>query len=185
MVDLGPIAAMGVSAVVARAPRLAQAMVRVRRAVERRRPHAALLVGFSEITRGSRRSSANAASRCSGMRRRRSGVARGRARPLARTATRWPSTLPSRRACWRRAAAAWSTWDTPRRSRPFTPELGDAPARVVLLRPAGAQVRAHLVPFLGAARHLARFGYATELVLAEGLEPSTAAWAEENAAVAV
>jgi lipid-A-disaccharide synthase len=183
MVHLGPIAAMGLTAVVARAPRLAHALLTVRRAVERRRPRAALLVGFSEMN-----------ARLAPFLRER-GVAvlwyappqvwawrPHRARPIAAYCDRMAVTLPFETACWQRAGAAVEYVGHAAASRPFTPEGTDAASRVVLLPGSRAhEVRAHLLPFLGAARHLSRFGYATELVLAEGLEASTAAWAAERA----
>ncbi|HEX4335007.1 MAG TPA: hypothetical protein VH062_03785 [Polyangiaceae bacterium] len=178
--DVTAFAAMGVTAAAGRGPRLASALFALSREVRKRRPRAALLVGFSEVN----------ALLAGWLKRRGTRVLwyappqvwawrPKRARPIATNCDALAVLLPFETECWTRAGATVEYVGHPAAWR----AQSDASRREVVLLPGSRahEVRAHLLPMLGAAAELARDGLAARLVLAEGLDARTAAWVERVA----
>jgi lipid-A-disaccharide synthase len=177
-----PVAAMGVTAALHRAPRVAAALAALAHAVRKRQPPAALLVGFSEANMHVAR----------WLKRRRVRVLwyappqvwawrPGRAARIATDCDRIAVLLPFEARCWSARGAAVEYVGHPAAER--APSCEPAMRRAVALLPGSRshEIRAHLPPMLEAAARLSPSGYEAELVLAEGLHPPTTRWAERHA----
>ena len=179
--DVMPAAAMGVPAVVAAAPRLASALLALSSAVRRRRPSAALLVGFSEVNARLARWLKGRGTRVLWYAPPQVWAWRPRrAERIAAECDALAVLLPFEAECWVRAGAAVEYVGHPAGLHAAAP---GAPRRELVLLPGSRahEVRAHLGPMLGAAEHLSRAGYVSRLVVAEALDPRTASWASERA----
>ncbi|HVW26255.1 MAG TPA: lipid-A-disaccharide synthase [Polyangiaceae bacterium] len=178
--DVGSFSAMGVTAVLPRVSRLALALGALAVAVRRRRPAAALLVGFSEanarvadwLKRRGTRTLWYAPPQVWAWR-------PERAPSIAKNCERLAVLLPFEAPHWARSGARVDYVGHPAASR-----VSAAPARrAVALLPGSRshEVRAHLPPLLAASRRLMESGFDAELVLAEGLDARTTSWAERRA----
>jgi lipid-A-disaccharide synthase len=179
--DVMPIAAMGVTAALQRAPRLAAAIGALAAAVRRRRPRAALLVGFSEVNAHLARWLKRRGTRTLWYAPPQVWAWRpGRATRIAKDCDRIAVLLPFEAACWARSGASVEYVGHPAMRRECS---GAVSARTIALLPGSRshEVRAHLSPMLEAAAHFAPSGFAATLVLAEGLDARTADWAEAAA----
>jgi lipid-A-disaccharide synthase len=177
--DLRAFAAMGISAVALRAPRVVRAVAAVVLEAKRRRPTAALLVGFSEVN----------AWIAAWLKRRGTRVLwyappqvwawrPARAKAIAARCDALALLLPFEKESWACAGAAAEYVGHPATECDFLPAPKAAPATIALLpgsRP--HEVRAHLEPLLGAAERLAAHGHSSRLVIAEALERGVAGWA--------
>jgi lipid-A-disaccharide synthase len=177
-----PIAAMGVTAALHRAPRLALALGALALAVRERRPRAALLVGFSEanthvarwLKRRGVRTLWYAPPQVWAWR-------PGRATSIAKHCDHVAVLLPFEAACWAGSGASVEYVGHPAASRARRIEVaGTGTGRSIALLPGSRshEVRAHLPPMLESAERFAHSGFTAELVLAEGLDSRTASWAE-------
>ena len=174
-------ASMGIAPLFRRAPRVIGACIALARAIEKRHPRAALLVGFSEVN-------ARVARWLHGR-----GVRvlwyappqawawrRGRAPRIARDCEQLAVLLPFEAAFWAQNGARVDYVGHPAAER----AISAVPTRreIALLPGSRAEeVRAHLPALLGAALLLARRKYAARLHLAEGLDDVTSAWARASA----
>ena len=189
--DVGRAAAMGLSAPLASAPAFLRAVLDLSRAVRKRRPRAALLVGFSEVN----------ARIATWLKRRRVRVVwyappqvwawrRGRAARIARTVDRLAVLLPFESDVWRRAGGradyvGHPAFDRARRGPRQT--TASAGPRLVALLPGSRkhELLAHLPAMLDAvSNHATPRGVAlsARVVLSRALPEDTRNWARRAAA---
>jgi lipid-A-disaccharide synthase len=179
--DVGSHAAMGLRAPIGNAPALIRALIELARAVRRRRPRAALLVGFSDVN-----------ARLSPWLKRR-GVhvvwyappqvwawRRRRAPHIARTVDHLALLLPFETDVWRRAGARADYVGHPALDRVPSPP-SDSEPRFVALLPGSRkhEVTAHLPAMVGAVTARA---LAARVVLSPALPRATRDWARRIAA---
>jgi lipid-A-disaccharide synthase len=181
--DLRPVAAMGLSPALLHAPRLAWAVVELVRTTKRRRPRAALLVGFSEVN----------ARLAAWLKRRGTRVLwyappqvwawrPARAKAIAASCDALSVLLPFEEKWWTRAGATVEYVGHPATDCDFLP-VPDATTPAIALLPGSRahEVQAHLEPLLGAAERLRFRAFSSRLVIAEALERRVADWATARA----
>lgn len=177
------LAAMGPGAAVRTAPALFRALLDLARSIERSRPAAALLVGFSEVN-----------SRIAWWLRRRDvrvlwyappqvwAWRQARARAIARVVDRLAVLLPFEAEVWRREGGRVDYVGHPAVERAPRAPLGDISRPAVALLPGSrrSEVHAHLPAMLEAVENLRseRGGsYEVRVVLSRALPDETARWA--------
>jgi lipid-A-disaccharide synthase len=180
--DVMPIAAMGVTAALHRAPRLALALGALALAVRKRRPSAALLVGFSEANTHVARWLKRRGTRVLWYAPPQVWAWRPeRAARIANDCDRIAVLLPFEAACWSHGCAVVEYVGHPAANRDAMDE--PVASRTIALLPGSRshEVRAHLPPMLDATARFVASGFTAELVVAEGLDSRTATWAERAA----
>lgn len=186
--DLSRVAAMGLRAPLGSAPAVVHAVLALARAIEHRRPQAALLVGFSEVN----------ARLAPWLRRRGVHVVwcappqvwawrPGRAVRIAGSVERLAVLLPFETEVWRRAGGRAEYVGHPALDRVPSPERPRAQSerRLIALLPGSRrqEVFAHLPAMLGAAKILgASTGAAARIVLSPALPEAPKRWVQRMAA---
>jgi lipid-A-disaccharide synthase len=177
--DLRSFAAMGISAVVVRAPRLVRAVAAVVSEVRKRKPRAALLVGFSEVNARLAAWLKRCGTRVLWYAPPQVWAWRpARAKQIATRCDALAVLLPFEQRSWSVAGAAVEYVGHPAADCDFLPAPAADRTTIALLpgsRP--HEVRAHLEPLLGAAERLGAQGHSSRLVVAEALDRRVADWA--------
>ncbi len=177
--DLSAVAAIGVAPAIRRAPAIVSAALRVLACARKRRPSAALLVGFSEVNARIAAVLSSSGTRVLWYAPPQVWAWRAaRARTIGATCERLAVTLPFERVAWAAAGASADYVGHPALAHAFLPAPTTMPLRVAILPGSRAhEARAHLDVLLDVASRLARsHGAVSTVVRARLLDATTAGW---------